>query len=50
MSDRAVVAETEPETYVDRKRWAWALSPIWLCLPLMGIGLAQATASGRGTG
>ena len=31
------------EQYVDRKRWAWALSPIWLCLPLGGMALASAT-------
>jgi alkane 1-monooxygenase len=28
---------------VDRKRWAWALSPVWICLPLFGLALAVAT-------
>ncbi|TMQ04550.1 MAG: alkane 1-monooxygenase [Deltaproteobacteria bacterium] len=31
------------DEYMDRKRWAWALSPVWICMPLMGIGLAAAT-------
>ena len=31
------------DPYVDRKRWAWALSPIWICMPLMGIALASTT-------
>ena len=34
------------EQYIDRKRWAWMLSPIWICMPLMGIGLASATGVG----
>jgi alkane 1-monooxygenase len=38
--------EAAPDRYVDRKRWAWALSPIWLCLPLLGIALAAATGVG----
>jgi alkane 1-monooxygenase len=42
----SVTAEAAQERYVDRKRWAWALSPIWLSLPLMGIGLAYATGVG----
>jgi alkane 1-monooxygenase len=32
--------------YVDRKRWAWALAPVWLCMPLIGIALASATGVG----
>ena len=32
--------------YVDRKSWAWALSPVWLCMPLMGIWLASSTGVG----
>lgn len=35
-----------PDRYVDRKRWAWALSPVWICVPLIGIGLALATGIG----
>jgi len=31
------------DRYVDGKRWAWALSSIWLCLPLVGMALASAT-------
>lgn len=34
------------EPYIDRKRWAWALSPVWICMPLMGIGLTAATGFG----
>jgi alkane 1-monooxygenase len=34
------------DAYVDRKRWAWALSPIWICMPLMGMGLASLTGVG----
>jgi len=37
---------TAPDGYVDRKRWAWALSPIWICIPLMGLGLAALTGVG----
>jgi alkane 1-monooxygenase len=32
--------------YVDHKRWAWALSPVWICLPLVGVALASATGVG----
>jgi alkane 1-monooxygenase len=35
-----------PVRYVDRKRWAWALSPLWIGLPLAGMGLASATGAG----
>jgi alkane 1-monooxygenase len=35
-----------PGLYADRKRWAWALSPVWICVPLMGIGLASVTGVG----
>src|SRR5215470_1732184 len=38
-----VLASAGPDHYVDRKRWAWALSPVWICLPLIGIALASAT-------
>lgn len=34
------------DRYVDRKRWAWALSPVWICMPLIGIALASATGAG----
>ena len=34
------------DRYVDRKRWAWALSPIWISVPLIGIGLSLATGVG----
>ena len=34
------------DDYVDRKRWAWALSPVWICMPLLGIALASATGVG----
>jgi len=40
------MSEVSPDRYVDRKRWAWALSPIWICMPLMGIGLASITGAG----
>jgi alkane 1-monooxygenase len=46
MANIALAAEVAPQRhdrYVDRKRWAWALSPVWICMPLMGIGLALAT-------
>jgi alkane 1-monooxygenase len=43
--DRRMLDVT-PGRYVDRKRWAWALSPIWICMPLMGIGLASITGAG----
>jgi alkane 1-monooxygenase len=35
-----------PALFVDRKRWAWALSPVLICVPLMGIGLASITGVG----
>src|SRR5215510_2997115 len=44
MSDVAIVAA--PDVYVDRKRWAWALAPVWICAPLFGIALAIATGVG----
>src|ERR1700759_3932202 len=41
------IASRSPSAqYVDRKSWAWALSPVWLCMPLMGIGLASVTGVG----
>ena len=46
MSTRPITPEAVPGPYVDRKRWAWALSPVWICMPLMGIGLALATGVG----
>jgi len=41
-----MMLDVAPDRYVDRKRWAWALSPIWICMPLMGIGLALITGAG----
>ena len=41
-----MTSEGTADHYVDRKRWAWALSPIWICMPLMGIALASATGVG----
>src|SRR4051812_7703267 len=32
--------------FVDRKRWAWALSPLWICMPLLGMWLASTTGVG----
>src|SRR3954468_22439662 len=46
MGDGCTTLEVAPDRYVDRKRWAWALSPIWICMPLMGIGLASITGVG----
>lgn len=46
MGDRRMASEVAPDRYVDRKRWAWALSPIWICMPLMGIALALTTGVG----
>lgn len=45
MSARGVATVVQ-DGYVDRKRWAWALSSIWLCLPLLGMALASATGAG----
>ena len=46
MTNIPMTADSLPERYIDRKRWAWALSPVWICMPLMGIGLALATGVG----
>jgi alkane 1-monooxygenase len=46
MGDGHTTLEVASDGYVDRKRWAWALSPIWLCMPLVGIGLASITGAG----
>jgi alkane 1-monooxygenase len=46
MSSGALTTDVAPDSYVDRKRWAWALSPVWICLPLGGIALAAATGAG----
>ncbi|HEX2688342.1 MAG TPA: hypothetical protein VHN14_17045, partial [Kofleriaceae bacterium] len=43
MRSLSITSGSTPARYVDRKRWAWALSPVWICMPLMGIGLALAT-------
>src|SRR3954464_1906961 len=43
MSQVALATEPSQDSYVDRKRWAWALAPVWICAPLMGIALAMAT-------
>ena len=32
-------------TYVDRKRWLWAMSVLFPLLPLLGIGLHAATGN-----
>jgi alkane 1-monooxygenase len=46
MDDGRTTLGVASDRYVDRKRWAWALSPIWICMPLMGIGLASITGAG----
>ena len=46
MGDGHMTLEVTPDRYVDRKRWAWALSPIWICMPLMGMAIASATGAG----
>ncbi|MCE9523774.1 MAG: alkane 1-monooxygenase [Alphaproteobacteria bacterium] len=46
MSNIPLASGAAPDTYVDRKRLAWALSPVWICLPLMGMALATATGVG----
>lgn len=46
MSNISITSEVAPAHYVDRKRWAWALSPIWICIPLLSMGLASATGIG----
>lgn len=43
MSQVAFATDPSQDSYVDRKRWAWALAPVWICAPLMGIALALAT-------
>ncbi|HEY6176116.1 MAG TPA: alkane 1-monooxygenase [Kofleriaceae bacterium] len=43
MGASQIALDVAAEHYVDRKRWAWALSPIWICMPLMGIALASIT-------
>src|ERR1044071_4015631 len=44
MGDGRITSDVDH--YVDRKRWAWALSPIWICMPLMGMALASITGAG----
>jgi alkane 1-monooxygenase len=46
MIEGSTATVVAPDHYVDRKRWAWALSSIWLCLPLLGIALALTTGAG----
>jgi alkane 1-monooxygenase len=49
MTGIASAPESAPDRdaeYVDRKRWAWALSPIWLAMPIGGMALAEATGAG----
>src|ERR1041384_5192884 len=43
MRSLPIMAVPMGHQHVDRKRWVWALSPVWICMPLMGIGLAIAT-------
>ena len=43
MGDGVITSNAAVTPYVDRKRWAWALSPIWICMPLMSMALASAT-------
>jgi alkane 1-monooxygenase len=44
MGDGRITSDVDH--YVDHKRWAWALSPIWICMPLMGMALASITGAG----
>src|SRR5678815_4636040 len=44
MGDGRITSDVDH--YVDRKRWAWALSPIWICMPLMGMAVASITGAG----
>lgn len=46
MTTAALPASSPRAPYVDRKRWAWALSSLWLCAPLLGMGLASTTGAG----
>jgi alkane 1-monooxygenase len=46
MSTIAITSGSTSTPYVDRKSWAWALSPIWICMPLLSIGLAAVTGVG----
>src|SRR5512140_2819730 len=46
MRSISITSSSTSARYVDRKGWAWALSPVWICMPLMGIGLASATGAG----
>jgi alkane 1-monooxygenase len=46
MGDGVITSNLAVIPYVDRKRWAWALSPIWICMPLMSMALASATGVG----
>jgi alkane 1-monooxygenase len=43
------VLASEIDGYIDHKRWAWALAPVWICLPLMSLALAVATGVGAWT-
>ena len=46
MGDGVIISNAAVAHYVDRKRWAWALSPIWICMPLMSMVLASVTGIG----
>jgi alkane 1-monooxygenase len=46
MSNIAITSKAGLDQYVDRKRWAWALSSVWICTPLIGIELASTTGVG----
>src|ERR1041384_8341523 len=46
MTEGGIATVVVTDSYVDRKRWAWALSSIWLGLPLLGIALVSATGAG----
>jgi len=46
MTTAPMTQDVAPEHYVDRKRWAWALSPLWISIPLVGMTLASVTGVG----
>lgn len=46
MGTIAIASEPARDRYVDRKRWAWALSPLWLWLPIAGVAIASTTGVG----
>jgi hypothetical protein len=43
MGDGVIISNAAVAHYVDRKRWAWALSPIWICMPVMTSGSSRPT-------